>query len=90
MTGAWHDEVAGTWLLEMRSTCYAFALADGGAAVRHLHWGAPLPPEAVVGLAGEARSTPGRWARQHRWAKEFPDEYVPWGRHALRRAIVEG
>jgi len=46
----WHDAAAGAWLAEMRSTSYAFGLADDGAAVRHLHWGAPLPRAALPGL----------------------------------------
>jgi hypothetical protein len=37
VAGIWHDEAAGAWLLEMRSTVYALGLADGGAALRHLH-----------------------------------------------------
>ena len=50
MAGFWHDEAAGAWLIEMRSTAYAFGLADGGTALRHLHWGAPLPRAALAGL----------------------------------------
>ena len=39
----------------MRSTAYAFGLADGGAALRHLHWGAPLPRAALADAAGGGR-----------------------------------
>ncbi len=79
MTGVWQDEAAGCWLLEMRSACYAFALADDGAAVRHLHWGSSLGREAVGGLAEQARGGPGLWERRGTWARELADEYVPWG-----------
>ena len=54
MAEIWHDEAAGVWLAEMRSTSYAFGLADGGAALRHLHWGAPLPRAALAGLLAAA------------------------------------
>src|SRR6202161_3626062 len=57
----------------MRSTAYAFGLADGGAALRHLHWGAPLPRAALSGLLAAAGSEMPRLGR------ERPDEYVPWG-----------
>jgi hypothetical protein len=30
----WHDEAAGAWLVEMRSTAYAFGLAEGLALPR--------------------------------------------------------
>ena len=46
MTAIWHAQDAQAWLLEMRSTSYAFGLADDGAAVRHLYWGAALPRQA--------------------------------------------
>ena len=39
MAEIWYDEATGAWLAEMGSTSYAFGLADGGAALRHLHWG---------------------------------------------------
>jgi alpha-galactosidase len=74
----WHDEAAGAWLAEMRSTAYAFGLADGGAALRHLHWGAPLPRAALAGLLAEADEVP-RHERQLSLGRERPDEYVPWG-----------
>ncbi len=79
MTGVVHDEREQVWLLEMRSTCYAFALADDGAAVRHLYWGRSLPRAAVTGLAVDSRADPGRRERRVSWGREFPDEYVPWG-----------
>jgi hypothetical protein len=56
VTGVWHDEAAGTWVLAMRSTCYAFGLADDGAALRHLHWGAELPAAAPAALLAAASS----------------------------------
>jgi hypothetical protein len=73
----WHDEQAGAWLLRMRSTCYAFAVGSDGAALRHLHWGAGLPPAALAGLRAGARGGPSE--RHRTWALESPDEYVPWG-----------
>ena len=79
MAGIWHDEAAGAWLAEMRSTAYAFGLADGGAALRHLHWGAPLPREALAGLLAEATGPMPRRERQLSLSRERPDEYVPWG-----------
>jgi len=75
----WHDEQAGAWLLRMRSTCYAFAVGRDGAALRHLHWGAELPPAALAGLRAEAAGGPSRGERHRTWALESPDEYVPWG-----------
>ena len=79
MAGIWHDEAAGAWLAEMRTTAYAFGLADGGAALRHLHWGAPLPREALAGLLTAATGEMPRHERQLSLARERPDEYVPWG-----------
>src|SRR5579862_69201 len=80
MAEIWHDAVTGAWLAEMRSTAYAFGLADGGAALRHLHWGAPLPREAVGGLLTTATGAMPRHERQLSQApSERPDEYVPWG-----------
>jgi alpha-galactosidase len=79
VAGIWHDEAAGAWLAEMRSTAYAFGLADGGAALRHLHWGVPLPREAVAGLLAAAAGEMPRHERQLSLGRERPDEYVPWG-----------
>ena len=75
MTGVWHDEREQSWLLEMRSTGYAFGLADGGTAVRHWYWGPALPRAAVAA----ARAVPGRWEEHLSLSREAPDEYVPWG-----------
>jgi len=75
VAGVWHDEHGQSWLLEMRSTCYAFGLADDGAAVRHWYWGRALPRAAVAA----ARVSPGRWEEHLSLGHEFPDEYVPWG-----------
>jgi alpha-galactosidase len=75
VTGVWHDKHEQSWLLEMRSSCYAFGLADDGAAVRHWYWGPALPRAAVAG----ARVTPGRWEEHLGLSREFPDEYVPSG-----------
>jgi alpha-galactosidase len=72
----WHDEAAGAWLLEMRSTSYAFALADGGAALAHLHWGVTLPREVLAGLATDGKQ---RSDRRLSLMRARPDEYVPWG-----------
>src|SRR5882672_7072563 len=64
----------------MRSTGYAFGLADGGTAVRHLHWGAPLPRVAVAGLLTTAAGElPRRELQLSMTPSERPDEYVPWG-----------
>jgi alpha-galactosidase len=82
MAEIWHDEAADAWLLHMRSTAYAFGVADAGAALRHLHWGAPLPREALAGLLAGAAGAAPRHERQLTIARERPDEYVPWG--ALR------
>ena len=80
MAEIWHDAAAGAWLVEMRSTAYAFGLADGGTALRHLHWGAPLPREAVAGLLESATGAMPRHELQLSMAPaERPDEYVPWG-----------
>jgi alpha-galactosidase len=75
VSGVWHDEHELSWLLEMRSACYAFGLADDGTAVRHWYWGPALPRAAVAA----ARVTPGRWEEHLSLSREFPDEYVPWG-----------
>ena len=75
MSGVWHDEHELSWLLEMRSACYAFGLADDGTAVRHWYWGPALPRAAVAA----ARVVPGRWEEHLSLSREFPDEYVPWG-----------
>jgi alpha-galactosidase len=75
----WHDQAAGTWLLQTRSTAYAFGLADSGAALRHLHWGPGLPAAAPAALLAEAGGEPPRWERYRSSARERPDEYVPWG-----------
>jgi alpha-galactosidase len=63
----------------MRSASYAFGLADDGAALRHLHWGAALPRSAVAGLLQDAQAGPAPRERHRSWASESPDEYVPWG-----------
>ncbi len=75
MAGVWHDEHEQSWLLDMRSTCYALGLADGGAAVRHWYWGPALPRAAVAA----ARISPASWEEHLSLGHEFPDEYVPWG-----------
>jgi alpha-galactosidase len=76
----WHDAAAGAWVAEMRSTAYAFGLADSGAAVRHLHWGAPLPRAALPGLLATATADlPRRELQLSQAPAERPDEYVPWG-----------
>ena len=79
MAGFWHDEAAGGWLAEMESTGYAFGLADDGTALRHLHWGASLPREALAGLLTAAAGAMPRHEAQLSLARERPDEYVPWG-----------
>jgi alpha-galactosidase len=79
MAGIWHDAAAGVWLAEMRSTSYAFGLADGGAALRHLHWGAPLPRAALPGLLAAAVAAGPDREVQLSLGRERPDEYVPWG-----------
>jgi alpha-galactosidase len=75
----WHDQAAGTWLLQTRSTGYAFGLADAGAALRHLHWGPGLRAEVPAALLAVAGGEPPRWDRSRSGARELPDEYVPWG-----------
>ena len=79
MAEIWHDEAAGGWLLAMRSTAYALGLADGGATLRHLHWGAPLPRVALSELLAAAAGQMPRRERQLSLGRERPDEYVPWG-----------
>jgi alpha-galactosidase len=78
MAEIWHDKAADAWLLEMRSTAYAFGVAGDGAALRHLHWGSPLPREAVAGLLAAASDV----SRKEYWlitSADRADEYVPWG-----------
>jgi alpha-galactosidase len=75
----WPDQAAGTWLLQTRSTGYAFGLADSGAAVRHLHWGPSLRAEVPGALLAVADGEPARWERYRSLARELPDDYVPWG-----------
>jgi alpha-galactosidase len=75
VSGVWHDGHEQSWLLETRSACYAFGLADDGAAIRHWYWGPSLPRAGVAA----ARVTPGRWEEHLSLSREFPDEYVPWG-----------
>jgi alpha-galactosidase len=79
MAGFWHDEAAGGWLAEMESTAYAFGLAGDGTALRHLHWGAPLPRQALAGLLAAASGAMPRHEAQLSLVRERPDEYVPWG-----------
>ena len=90
MAGIWHDEAAGAWLLEMRSTAYALGLADGGAALRHLHWGAPLPRAALADLlaAGAGADAGPRATAQP--GPRASRRVRPVGRAALRRAVAEG
>jgi hypothetical protein len=82
LAGIWRDESAGTWLIEMRSTCYAFGLADqgdGGQALRHLHWGAALPRTALVpGSPGSPLDADGGQSRRER--------RLSLGRECSRRA----
>jgi alpha-galactosidase len=75
LAGIWNEEGAGLWLIEMRSTSYAFRLADDGTALRHLYWGATLPREAL----GDLDPGPPSREQQMSLAREHPDEYVPWG-----------
>ncbi len=77
MAGIWHDQAPGRWLLEMRSTCYAFGLAEDGTALRHLYWGPTLPRAALAGLEADGGAWP--WRRRIGAGREHPDEYVPWG-----------
>jgi alpha-galactosidase len=76
LAGIWHDQASGRWLLEMRSTCYAFGLADGGTALRHLYWGNLLPRAALASLDPDGAWP---WRRRIGTGREDPDEYVPWG-----------
>jgi hypothetical protein len=69
-----HDAEAGTWLIRLRSSAYAFALADGGSALRHLYWGTPGGREG----AGIAVPDTDMAARYLKWTTEEADEYVPW------------
>jgi alpha-galactosidase len=66
---AWHDESAGTWLIRLRSTAYAFGVADEGTTLRHLYWG-PSP--------GWGRDDVDPAERALTWSAETPDEYLPW------------
>jgi alpha-galactosidase len=76
----WPDEAARTWLLEMSTTSYALGLTPDRTAVRHLHWGAPVPRAAVAGMLADAVAAPVRWERMRGGpGREYPDEYVPWG-----------
>jgi len=79
MSGIWHDEAAGAWLLEMRSTAYAFGLADDGTALRHLHWGPSLPRAALASLHAAAAGGIPRHEQRLSIGRARPDEYVAWG-----------
>jgi len=79
MSSIWHDKAAGTWLLEMRTSAYAFGLTEDGTALRHLHWGAPLPQEALAGLLTQAQAGPAAWEERLTMSQDRADEYVPWG-----------
>jgi alpha-galactosidase len=79
VAGIWHDEAAGAWLAEMRSSAYAFGLADGGTALRHLHWGAPVARAALAGLLAAGTTELPRHEQRLSLGRERPDEYVPWG-----------
>jgi alpha-galactosidase len=67
----WHDEAARSWLLRMRSSCYAFGLSEDGTALRHRYWGADLHGGTVPEAAP--------WAERLTMSLDRPDEYVPWG-----------
>lgn len=73
-----HDPESGTWLVTMRSSAYAFGLADDGA-LRHLHWGAPISPAAAATLRGRHAADPPVAERHLIWADEGANECVPWG-----------
>jgi alpha-galactosidase len=75
--GIRHDESAGTWLIETRSTSYAFGLAGGGSVLRHLHWGPRVGLDAVAGMLATAGQP--SWERRLTWSDATADEYVPWG-----------
>jgi alpha-galactosidase len=79
VTNLCHDEAAGTWLLQMRSTSYAFALTDDGAALDHLYWGTAISPDAVPDLVQAARSEPSGRQRARNFGGGRLAEYVPWG-----------
>jgi alpha-galactosidase len=79
VTGVWHDADGQLWALEMHRTCYAFGLAGGGTAVRHLYWGPALPRAALTGLAASGRDGVSRWEQRINGGQTQPDEYVPWG-----------
>jgi alpha-galactosidase len=68
---AWHDEAAGTWLIRLGSTAYAFGLADEGTALRHLYWGADAGDMPALRDSDPAE-------RALTWSDETPDEYLPW------------
>lgn len=74
-----HDAETGTWLIAMRSSGYAFGLADDGA-LRHLHWGAPIGRTAAAAMRERHAADPPVAERHLTWAAEGADEYVPWGR----------
>lgn len=79
MADIWTDETAATWLAEMESTAYAVGLTPDRSAVRHLHWGGPLPRAVVPAMLADALASPARWERLRGPGREVPDEYVPWG-----------
>ena len=79
MADVWHDETAGTWHIRMRSSSYVFALADDGASLEHVYWGAAVSPEAVPGLVHEARAEPAGRQRILSHQPGRPAEYLPWG-----------
>ena len=71
------DELSGTWRLEMARSVYGLALAEAGAGLRHLHWGAPISlhelassPRPAEGIVNAAPMT---------WGREEPLEYIAFG-----------
>lgn len=75
--GVIFDEASRTWLITMARTSYAFGLSAEGS-LRHLHWGAPIDPATVAGLATADRPRLEH-ERDLAWSHDAPDEYVAWG-----------
>ena len=71
------DEDSGTWALQMSGSVYGLAIAESGAGLAHLHWGAPV---SLAELAGHPRPIQSvLHARSLTWGEEEPLEYVPFG-----------
>ncbi len=78
-----HDEATGTVAVHTPSSTYAFRVEDSGA-VRHVHWGAPLPVEACATLPAWSSYTDS-FAGSGDGGEEYP---VPSGARFSRPSLL--